>query len=352
VTAIPDVVAALLGREPRRVPATTFFRGLPDGSEGDGTFPVTLRAGGNRTAQEKEDAMLVTVMGATGKTGKAVSEGLLAAGVQVRALGRSAEKLAPLVRAGAQPVVGDVNRPADLTAAFRGADAVYALVPPSLAAPDVLGHYDQVNGAIATALTESGVKRVVYLSSIGADQPSGTGPVAGLYRGEAKLKSLPGLDLLLLRPGYFYENHLGSIGLIKSQGINGSATAPDVPVVQIASRDIGELAARALAAKDFSGVTVRELFGPRDLTMAEVTPILGSKIGKPELKYVQFPDDGVLAALKGAGFSESVARSFVEMSHALNTGWMVARQKRTPGNTGSTTIESFAEAWAKAYLSS
>jgi len=293
--------------------------------------------------------MLVTVMGATGKTGSVVTEQLLAAGVQVRALGRSADKLAGLVKAGAQPVVADVNRAADLTTAFRGADVVYALVPPNLTAPDILAHYEQVNGAIATALSESGVKRVVYLSSIGADQPSGTGPVVGLHRGEERLKKLPGLDLLLLRPGYFYENHFGSIGLIKAQGVNGAAIAPDVPVVQIASHDIGEIAAKAIIARDFSGATVRELFGPRDLTMTEATRILGSKIGKPDLKYMQFPDEGVVAGLTGAGFSQSIARAFVEMAHALNDGRMKALGKHTPGNTGKIPFESFAEGWAGAY---
>jgi uncharacterized protein YbjT (DUF2867 family) len=290
--------------------------------------------------------MLVTVMGATGKTGKVVSERLLAAGVQVRALGRSADKLAALQRAGAQPVVGDAHRAADLTAAFRGADAVYALIPPNLATPDILAHYEALNGALATAITESGVKRVIYLSSIGAEQPSGTGPVVGLHRGEEKLKSLPGLDLLLLRPGYFYENHFSAIGLIRGQGMNGGATRPDVPIVQIASRDIGELAAKALVAKDFSGVTVRELHGPRDLTLAETTRILGSKIGKPDLQYVQFPDEGVVGGLKAAGFSESLARAFVEMSHAFNTGLIKPLQPRAPATTGSTPFESFAEVWA------
>ena len=293
--------------------------------------------------------MLVTVMGATGHTGRVVTEKLLAAGVQVRAMGRSADRLAPLVKAGAQPAVGDGARTADLTAAFRGADAVYALVPPDLAAPDPLVHYDRINGAIATALTESGVRRVVYLSSLGAELPAGTGPIVGLHRGEERLKTIAGLDLLLLRPGYFYQNHFGALGLIKSQGVNGSATAPDVPVVQIDARDIGVLAAQALQQRDFSGVTVRELYGPRDLTMTEATRILGSKIGKPDLKYVQFPDEGVVGALTAAGFSAGIARSFVEMSHAFNARKIRAQQNRSAGNTGTTTFESFAEEWAAAY---
>jgi uncharacterized protein YbjT (DUF2867 family) len=299
-----------------------------------------------------EDTMIVTVMGATGKTGHAVTETLLAAGVQVRAVGRSAENLAPLTKAGAQPTLADATRSGDLATAFRGADAIYALVPPSYGAPDVLAYYDVVNGAIATAITESGVKRVVFLSSVGAELPAGTGPIVGLHRGEQKLKALAGLDLLFLRPGYFYENHFGSLGLIKSQGINGASMRADVPIVQIAARDIGVMAGRALAARDFSGTSVRELFGPRDLTMAEATRSLGSRIGKPELQYIQFPDEGVVSNLTGAGFSPSLARAFVEMAHAFNEGTVKTHDKRTPANTGSTTFESFAETFAAAYAHS
>jgi uncharacterized protein YbjT (DUF2867 family) len=293
--------------------------------------------------------MLITVMGATGKTGRAVTETLLAAGVQVRALGRSAGTLAPLAKAGAQPVVADATKSGELAAAFRGADAIYAMVPPDVATPDVLAYYDRVNGAIASAITESGVKRVVYLSSLGADLPAGTGPIVGLHRGEEKLKGLPGLELLLLRPGYFYENHLGSLGLIKSQGINGGAMRADVPIVQIEAHDIGVIAGRALAARDFKGTSVRELFGPRDLTMTEATKILGAQIGKPDLNYVQFPDEGVVGALTGAGFSPSIARSFVEMARAFNEGKVKTSQPRTPANTGTTTFESFAQVFAGAY---
>jgi uncharacterized protein YbjT (DUF2867 family) len=293
--------------------------------------------------------MLVTVMGATGKTGQAVTEQLLAGGAKVRAIGRDQNKLQPLAKKGAEPVVADVTRAAELTTAFRGADAIYALVPPHYTAADPLGHYDTINAAIAAAITESGVRRVVYLSSVGADRDSGTGPIVGLHRGEEKLKAIAGLDLLLLRPGYFFENHFGAIGLIKSQGVNGGAMKPDVSFGQIATRDIGALAAKALLARDFSGASVRELYGPRDLSMAEATRILGSKIGKPDLKYVQFPDAGVVEGLKGAGFSEALAKLFVEMQQAFNEKRIQTFQPRSATNTGTTTLESFAESWARAY---
>jgi hypothetical protein len=94
---------------------------------------------------------------------------------------------------------------------------------------------------------------------------------------------------------------------------------------------------------------VRELFGPRDLSMAEVTTILGSRIGKPDLKYVQFPDQGFIEGMKSAGFSEAVALLFAEMAHAFNEGKIKPHQKRTPTNTGATSLESFAETWSQAY---
>lgn len=63
-------------------------------------------------------------MGATGHTGKKITETLLKAGEKVRALGRSESKLAELKSAGAEALTGDTTDAAFLAKAFRGADAV------------------------------------------------------------------------------------------------------------------------------------------------------------------------------------------------------------------------------------
>jgi uncharacterized protein YbjT (DUF2867 family) len=294
--------------------------------------------------------MMITVLGATGKTGRAATEQLLAKGVQVQAVARSAGKLGELEKKGARTAAVDIDDPAALTAALRGSDAVYALIPSDYHRPDLLGQYARTAGSIVRAVSASGVRRVALLSSLGAELSSGTGPIAGLHAAEEQFKTLSGVDLLLLRGGYFYQNHLGSLGLIKSQGVNGSAIAPDTLMGTIEARDIGVIAADALASADFSGVTVRELRGPKDLTMTEATRILGTAIGNPELKYLQFPDDAVLNALEGAaGMSKDAARLFVEMSHAFNEGKVRAHQPRTASNTGPTTFEAFAQELARAY---
>jgi uncharacterized protein YbjT (DUF2867 family) len=294
---------------------------------------------------------MIAVMGAAGHTGRVVAEALLARGEKVRALGRDAGKLAPLARKGAEVATGDAADAVFLARAFTGAEAAYTLVPSHLTAPDFRAYQDRLGEATARALRDARVQRVVLLSSVGADLPSGNGPIAGLHAQEARLRAL-GVDALLLRPGYFFENLLASLPLVKHQGINGGAFAPDVKLAMIATRDIGAAAAAALAGRDFSGVTVRELLGPRDLTMAEVTRILGAAIGKPDLAYVQFPYEGFAAALVQAGLSADLAGLYAEMARGFNEGRIRPVAARSPASTTPTTFESFAEALAAAYRAS
>jgi len=293
---------------------------------------------------------VIAVMGATGNTGRMVSERLLEAGSEVRALGRSTERLAGLVANGAEAAVGEAADVGYLTGAFRGADAVYTLIPPNLQAEDYSAFQDQVGEAIVGAIKESGVGHVVFLSSIGADQPAGTGPIAGLHRQEGRLRSLEGVDVLSLRPGFFFENHFETLGLIKHQGINGSAIAPDTVLPMIATRDIAAAASEALIARDFSGFSVRELLGPRDLTMAEANGIIGDAIGNPDLTYVQFPYEDFEASLAQMGLPANIAALYTEMARAFNAGKVRTLEGRSEANTTPTSFETFAaEVLAPAY---
>ena len=143
---------------------------------------------------------MITVMGATGNTGKKITEALLKAGDKVRALGRSESKLAELKRAGAEVLNGDATDDALLAKAFRGANAVYTLLPTDQRSPDYRAEQDRQGEAIVNAIRGSGVRCVVALSSLGADLSEGTGVIVGLHAHEERLKRLAGSDVLLLRP--------------------------------------------------------------------------------------------------------------------------------------------------------
>ena len=157
------------------------------------------------------------------------------------------------------------------------------------------------------------------------------------------------MEVLNLRPGYFFENFEETLGLIKHQGINGGAIAPDAAIPMIATRDIADAAAQALRERRFQGVVVQELLGPRDLSHSEATRILGARLGKKDLPYVQFPYDDFVKALVQTGLSENVASLYAEMARALNEGKVKSLEGRRPDNTTKTRFEDFAAELEDAY---
>ena len=166
---------------------------------------------------------MYVVVGASGNTGSAVAEALLAAGEKVRVVGRTPGHLEQFTKRGAEAAIDDVADPdtQDLTKAFSGAKAVYAMIPPDLSSSDGLAYSGVVTKVIATALQVSAVSHAVILSSIGADKSSKTGPVVGLHRLEEMTSPIGGLNALYIRAGYFMENLLAQIGVIKSFGVMG-----------------------------------------------------------------------------------------------------------------------------------
>ncbi|MFZ1928324.1 MAG: NmrA family NAD(P)-binding protein [Candidatus Sulfotelmatobacter sp.] len=293
---------------------------------------------------------MYAILGASGNTGHVVAKTLLERGQKVRAIGRNATHLQPLATQGAEVFVADVTDAAALTKAFQDADSAYVMIPPNPASNDPLGYENQVSDAIATAVRSTRVKNIVSLSSIGADKPTGTGPVVGLYNLEQKLNRVDTINVLYLRAGSFMENTLGQAGAIRMMGSAVGPLRPDLKLPMIAARDIGAAAADALLQLAFHGKQIQELHGQRDLDYSEVATIIGKAIGKPKLAYVQAPDDQLRAAMVQMGMSGNFAGLMLEMTAALNSGYMRALEPRTPRNTTPTSFETFvAQVFVPAY---
>jgi len=286
---------------------------------------------------------MFVVLGASGHTGHVVAKNLLAAGQKVRVVGRSAERLKALVEHGAEVFVADATDAPALTKAFKEAEAAYVMIPPNISASDVRAFQDRVSDAIAASVENAGLKNVVALSSIGADKANGTGPVVGLYNLEQKLNTIAGVNVLHLRAGYFMENTLPQVAVIRMTGSVTGPLRPDLKVPMIATEDIGKAAAEALMRKEFRGKQTRELLGQRDIDYTEVAAIIGKAIGKPGLGYVQAPNEQFRGALTQMGMSANFAELLLEMAGALNAGYMKALETRSAANSTPTTYEKFVE---------
>src|SRR6202035_3272638 len=291
------------------------------------------------------DAMYV-ILGASGNTGSIIENFLLSKGEKGRVMGRDAGRLQRFIRQGAEVSTADVSDAAALAKAFRGARAAYLLLPPITSRED----QERESDAIAKAVKESGLPYAVYLSSYGAQVPEGTRPVTGLHSSEQKLNAISGLNVLHLRAAYFMENNLAAISMIQGMGIFGHALLPDLKQPMAATRDVGQYAARRLFDLDFSGKQTRELLGERDLSMMEATAVIARGIGKPDLRYVQFPYDQVQQVLEQMGMAPKKAAVYIEMFKAINVGVLAAQEPRSLENTTPTSFEKFVvDVFAPAY---
>lgn len=283
---------------------------------------------------------MITVLGATGNTGHRTARALLAAGEEVRAVGRDAERLARAVP-GAAPFVGDVGDRRFLGRAFAGVDAAYVLLPFDASTPGYLEQQRAVGTAIAGALTDAAVPYVVALSSLGAELESDTGFLGSLRDQERRLRGVPS-RVLFLRPGVFFESFAVAVDALRAGGVHTDSLDPDLPLPMVASADVAAVAAQALL--DRAEVGVREVLGPRDRTVREVVAALGPRVGVPDPAYVRVPDDALRDVLVEVGLPADVADLTVRMNAALNATAVRSRAGRSTATNTPTEFEDWAEA--------
>jgi uncharacterized protein YbjT (DUF2867 family) len=293
---------------------------------------------------------MYAITGATGNIGRRVTEALLSAGKQVRVIGRSDERLEPLVENGAEAFVGSVDDAEAMARAFAGAEAVYVLIPPDFAVADYRAYQNRVSEALNVAISKSGVRHVVNLSSIGAERSDRLGVINGLHDNEVRMNRLAGVNVLHLRPALFMDSLLYGLGMIKQTGMVGGTQDGDIAVPMIATSDIAAVAAEELLELEFFGKSTRDLLGQRDITMHDVARAFGAAIGNSDLGYIQVSEEAAAAAMISLGLGADAARLLNELRAGVNDGIYKPSEPRSPENTTPTSIEQFAEqVFAPAY---
>lgn len=295
---------------------------------------------------------MIVITGASGKTGGWAAEELLDRGQKIRVLARDAGHLRHLTQRGAEPVIGDESDPEFLSRVLKNAEAAYLLIPTDLKTDDLRGHYNRIGDAAVEAITSSGLKKLVFLSSLGAEHESGTGPITGLHDVEEKLDRLEGVDIVFLRAGFFYENTLAYVDEIKAKQTFSYPADPDSPILMVGARDVGLRAAELLQTRSFFGHSIEELFGDR-LSFNDVTGIIAEKLGYPIVNYVRIAGTEAIRSMRERGMSEAMAKSYLELAGAFSKGLITAiKQKSTMPNAsqrfGKFVEEEFYQAYRKA----
>lgn len=262
--------------------------------------------------------MKIVVTGSLGHIGQPLATELVQKGHTVTVISSKPEKQSDIEALGAMAAIGSLEDVDFLAATFAGADAVFAMVPPSYAEPDQLAYYRRIVGNYIQAIQQSDLKRVVYLSSYGAHLDKGTGLILGSHHTEGMLNKLSDVTITHLRPGYFYYNLYNFVSMIKEQGFIGTNYGGDDRLVIVAPSDIAAVAAEELTTSS-TGINVRYIASD-DLVASEVAQILGAAMGKPDLKWVVFSDEQVTDAMTKAGMPPAFVTGFVELGASIHSG--------------------------------
>jgi len=296
--------------------------------------------------------MKIIVTGSLGHISRPLTETLVQKGHTVTVISSKRDKQKEIEALGAAAAIGSVDDADFLAATFTGADAVYTMLPPGAnfndpnfdlmtAASTIAGNYKQ-------AIQQSGVKRVVHLSSIGAHTGKGNGILAFHYIAENILRELSAdVSIKFMRPVGFYYNLFAFIPTIKTQGTIISNYGGDDKDPWVSPLDIAAVIAEEME-KPFDGRTIRYITSD-EVSPNEVAGILGEAIDNPGLKWTAIPDEQMLTGMVAAGMNPNIAKGFVEMNASRHNGVLYEDYNRHRPTPGKVKLKEFAKEFAAVY---
>ena len=301
--------------------------------------------------------MQIVVTGSLGHISRPLVRILLEKGHSVTVISSSPARKSEILALGATAHIGNLEDRDCLTSAFAGADVVYTMMPfnahsgaYSDQSLDVEAKHIEIARNYAAAIQNSGVSKVVHLSTIGAHTGEGVGLLNPHHEEEAILNQLPDkVGIKMIRPVGFYYNMLAFIPVIKGAGAIIQNYGGDEKEPWVAPEDIAAAIAEEME-RPFVGRSVRYVASD-EASPNEVAKVLGEAIGKPDLQWLVFPDNVFYEELVKAGLSPQVAKGITEMNASRVNGRLYEDYFRHRPTFGRVKLIDFAEEFATKYKS-
>ncbi|MEY4512825.1 MAG: hypothetical protein RLZZ450_4947 [Pseudomonadota bacterium] len=254
---------------------------------------------------------MIVVTGASGKLGHHVVEQLLqkVPASQVAVAVRNPDNAQAFAALGVQVRQADYAEPSSLGRALEGADKLL------LISSNALGQRVAHHTAVIGAAKHVGVGLLAYTSILRAD----SSPISLAREHLATELALraSGLPFVLLRNGWYTENHTEQLGSALQQGaFVGSAKQG-----RIASAARADYAAAAVSVLTGEGHVNKtyELAGDSSFTMAELAAEVSRQTGKT-LPYNDLPRDQYKGILLSVGLPEVLAEMLTDADESIAKG--------------------------------
>jgi uncharacterized protein YbjT (DUF2867 family) len=276
---------------------------------------------------------MYVITGITGQVGGALGNALLQQGKPVRAVVRDGRKGAVWAARGCEIALADMTDANALARAFEGAEGVFILPPSEFdPAPDIT-EAREVNDAILSAVTRANPRKIVCLSTIGA-QATQTNLLTQRTLLEEALRE-QSIPVTFLRPGWFMENCAWDVDGARNEGIVHSFLQPlDRAIPMIATEDIGRLAAKLLQ-EEWTGTRIVELEAPQRVSPNDIAAAFAEVLGKPVRAQI-VPRDTWESLFVSQGMKNPMPR--IRMLDGFNEGWIDFEGRREAVVKGETPL--------------
>lgn len=297
--------------------------------------------------------MKIVLTGSLGNIGKPLTERLVNKGNSVTMISHNPDKQKDIEALGASAAIGTIEDAGFLAKTFTSADIVYVMKPPfdlfdkNL---DVDAFYARIGNNYVQAISQSGVKNVVHLSSVGAHTDKGIGMLRFHHEVENILRALPDeVCIKFIRPVVFYNNMFAFIPTIKAQNAIIQNYGGDEKKPWVSPLDIAAVIAEEME-KPFEGRTVRYIASD-EVSANQIAKVLGEAISKPDLKWITVSDEQLLNGMVEAGMSPSLAKGFVEANASTSRldGVLYEEYFRNKPTLSKVKVGAFAKDFAEAY---
>ncbi|KAI9164202.1 hypothetical protein HJFPF1_05842 [Paramyrothecium foliicola] len=243
-----------------------------------------------------------------------------------------------------QAVLGNLHDASTLD--FSGSEVVVVLSPPHLDGSDYVAAAKKVAQAVRDAIAKApSVRRLVYISSMGAQYEKGTGEVMTNHVSEHIYRDAAP-EVVFIRNTYFMENWISAVATIKSSTPHfySTVTPADYKLPMISARDIGRQAAKQVFESKFDGPSPKivDLQGPEQYSSNDVKKAFEEVTGKSiELRLV--PKDQ-LHSFFSKGLPATIVDDFVEMTESFLPGGITEEDMKPTKDTQfgkDTLVDSF-----------
>jgi uncharacterized protein YbjT (DUF2867 family) len=294
--------------------------------------------------------MKIIITGSLGNIGKPLIIEMVQKGHTITVITSKPEKQKDIEALGAIAAIGTVEEVEFLTSTFTGADIVYTMLPPaSYFNPDfdLMKYSRGIGNNYSKAIQQAGVKRVIHLSSIGAHLEKGSGLILSHRAVEEILNKLSGVEITFMRPVGFYYNLYSFLPVIKNQGFIAANYGADDNLVWVSPIDIAIAIAKEIETPAVSRKII--YVASDELTGNETATILGTAIGKPDLKWILLSNEQWQSGLEAAGMNPDIAGGLVEMFAAQHSGILMEDYYRNRPVLGKVKMKDFSKEFAIAF---